>query len=318
MFALFSSASATLGAAGQGNYAAANAFLDSLAEYRHAQGLPATSLAWGLWGVASGMTGRLDERDLQRMSRTGVAPLGSEEGLALFDTGVLSGIPALVPVKLDLAGLRAHHADRPVPAVLRELVRVRRSAATGAVTRRVAEAAPASLTERLAPLSPAERHRLVLDLVREHTAAVLGHGSADEIDSDQAFKALGFDSLTAVELRNHLRTATSLTVPATLVFDHPTPAALTEHLLELAAPPRHDPVLQVMGELERLETGVETIGPDLGDGRHDEVVNRLRRILRKLEAGSAPASTDSGDSSLETATAAEVLAFIDSEFGDLA
>ncbi|MGW6839416.1 type I polyketide synthase [Streptomyces sp. NPDC054958] len=316
MFALFSSASATLGAAGQGNYAAANAFLDSLAEYRHAQGLPATSLAWGLWGEASGMTGSLDERDLRRMSRSGVAPLGSEEGLALFDSGVLGGVPAVVPVKLDLAGLRAHHADRPVPAVLRELVRVRRSAATATVTRVAGEAAPASLTDRLAPLSPAERHRLVLDLVREHTAAVLGHGSADEIDSDQAFKALGFDSLTAVELRNHLRTATSLAVPATLVFDHPTPAALTEHLLELAAPPRHDPVLQVMGELERLEAGIEAIGT--GDGAHDEVAARLRRILRKLEAGSAPATADSEDSSLETATAAELLAFIDSEFGDLA
>ncbi|MFG2619449.1 type I polyketide synthase [Streptomyces sp. NPDC048507] len=316
MFALFSSASATLGAAGQGNYAAANAFLDALAEYRHARGLPATSLAWGLWGVASGMTGRLDERDLQRMSRSGVAPLGSEEGLALFDSGVLGGVPAVVPVKLDLAALRAQHADRPLPAVLRELVRVRRSAATGTVTRVVGGAAPASLTEKLAPLSPAERHRLVLDLVREHTAAVLGHGSADEIDSDQAFKALGFDSLTAVELRNHLRTATSLTVPATLVFDHPTPAALTEHLLELAAPPRHDPVLQVMGELERLEAGIEAIGT--GEGAHEEVAARLRRILRTLEAGSAPAAADSGDSSLETATAAEVLAFIDSEFGDLA
>ncbi|MER7826726.1 type I polyketide synthase [Streptomyces sp. NPDC096097] len=316
MFALFSSASATLGAAGQGNYAAANAFLDSLAEYRHAQGLPATSLAWGLWGEASGMTGSLDERDLRRMSRSGVAPLGNAEGLALFDSGVLGGVPAVVPVKLDLAGLRAHHADRPVPAVLRELVRVRRSAATATVTRVAGEAAPASLTDRLAPLSPAERHRLVLDLVREHTAAVLGHGSADEIDSDQAFKALGFDSLTAVELRNHLRTATSLAVPATLVFDHPTPAALTEHLLELAAPPRHDPVLQVMGELERLEAGIEAIGT--GDGAHDEVAARLRRILRKLEAGSAPATADSEDSSLETATAAELLAFIDSEFGDLA
>ncbi|MFF3426898.1 type I polyketide synthase [Streptomyces sp. NPDC002602] len=320
MFALFSSASATLGAAGQGNYAAANAFLDALAEYRHARGLPATSLAWGLWAEASGMTGGLDERDLQRMSRSGVAPLATEEGLALFDTAVLAGSPALVPAKLDLAALRARHADGRVPAVLRELVRVRRPAVAAVAVAHpgAAPAGPASLTERLAPLSPAERQRLVLDLVRRHTAAVLGHGSADEIDPDQAFKVLGFDSLTAVELRNHLRTATSLTVPATLVFDHPTPAALTEHLLELAAPPRHDPVLQVMGELERLEAGVETIGPDLGDGAHDEVVNRLRRILRKLESGAAPAGTDSGDSSLETATAAEVLAFIDSEFGDLA
>ncbi|MFE9994047.1 type I polyketide synthase [Streptomyces avermitilis] len=316
MFVLFSSASATLGAAGQGNYAAANAFLDALAEHRHARGLPASSLAWGLWDQASGMTGRLGERDRQRMSRAGVAPLDSAHGLALFDTALLTGIPALTPARLDLAGLRARAAHQPVPAVLRELVRVRRVAATGTTGTTAGTPGDArTLTERLAALSPAERHRLVLDLVREHTAGVLGHGSADDIDPDQAFKTLGFDSLTAVELRNRLRTATSLTVPATLVFDHPTPAALTAHLLELAVPPEHDPVLQVLGELERLEAGVEALGPV--DGAHDEVVARLRRILRKAEAGSPP---DGGgeDSSLQTASAAEVLAFIDSEFGDLA
>nr|BBJ50730.1 polyketide synthase [Streptomyces avermitilis] len=131
MFVLFSSASATLGAAGQGNYAAANAFLDALAEHRHARGLPASSLAWGLWDQASGMTGRLAERDRQRMSRAGVAPLDSAHGLALFDTALLTGIPALTPARLDLAGLRARAAHQPVPAVLRELVRVRRVAATG-------------------------------------------------------------------------------------------------------------------------------------------------------------------------------------------
>ncbi|MDC0773288.1 type I polyketide synthase [Streptomyces sp. HD] len=314
MFVLFSSASATLGAAGQGNYAAANAFLDALAEYRHARGLPATSLAWGLWGEASGMTGRLQERDRQRMSRAGVAPLSTETGLALFDTGRLTGLPALTPARLDLAGLRTRYADQPVPAVLRELVRVRRTAATGTPGTASGSGERAALADRLAGLSPTESHRLVLDLVREHTAAVLGHGSADDIEPDQAFKALGFDSLTAVELRNHLRTATALAVPATLVFDHPTPAALTEHLLELAAPAEHDPVLQVMGELERLEAGVEAIGPDTE--AHGEVVARLRRILRRVEAGSP---RDGGEeSSLETASAAEVLAFIDSEFGDLA
>ncbi|MER5549076.1 SDR family NAD(P)-dependent oxidoreductase, partial [Streptomyces sp. NPDC002589] len=313
MFVLFSSASATLGAAGQGNYAAANAFLDALAEHRHARGLPATSLAWGLWGEASGMTGRLREQDRQRMSRSGVAPLSTEDGLALFDTGRLAGIPALTPARLDLAGLRARYADQPVPAVLRELVRVRRTAATGTATT-AAGTGTQSLADRLAGLSPAEQHRLVLDLVREHTAAVLGHGCADDIEPDQAFKTLGFDSLTAVELRNHLRTATALAVPATLVFDHPTPAALTAHLLDLAAPAEHDPVLQVLGELERLEASVEAIGPDAG--AHGELGARLRRILRRIEAGSP---RDTGEeSSLETASAAEVLAFIDSEFGDLA
>ncbi|WP_428999933.1 phosphopantetheine-binding protein [Streptomyces cyaneogriseus] len=247
------------------------------------------------------------------MSRTGVAALPTADGLALFDAALRSGRPALAPVRLDLAGLRAAAANRPVPAVLRDLVRVRRPAATAPA----AQAAPAPLAQRLAPLSAAERQRLVLDLVRGHTAAVLGHGSAERIDADQPFKALGFDSLTAVELRNHLREATSLPVPATLVFDHPTPAALAGHLLELAAPPEHDPVRRVIGDLERLETGVEAI--DLGDGAPEEVLTRLRRVLRTLEAATAPQGADgAADTSLEEASADEVLAFIDSEFGDLA
>ncbi|MDN0195762.1 type I polyketide synthase [Streptomyces sp. S.PNR 29] len=316
MFVLFSSASATLGAAGQGNYAAANAFLDALAEHRHAQGLPATSLAWGLWEQASGMTGRLRDRDRQRMSRSGIAPLSSAHGLALFDTARLTGLAALTPARLDLAGLRARYAHEPVPALLRELVRVRPAAAPDTTTAPGPSGAT-TLAERLEGLAAPERQRHVLDLVRRHTAAVLGHGSADEIDPDQAFKALGFDSLTAVELRNHLRTATALAVPATLVFDHPTPAALAGHLLELAAPPERDPVLRVMGELDRLEAGVEALAS--GDtGHHEEVVTRLRRILRHLETGPAAADSGTEETSLETASAAEVLAFIDSEFGDLA
>ncbi|PAZ17261.1 beta-ketoacyl synthase [Streptomyces sp. SA15] len=316
MFVLFSSASATLGAAGQGNYAAANAFLDALAEHRHAQGLPATSLAWGLWEQASAMTGRLRDRDRQRMSRSGIAPLSSAHGLALFDTARLTGLPALTPARLDLAGLRARYAHEPVPAVLRELVRIRPSAAPDATTTPGPSGAT-TLAERLEGLSATQRQRHVLDLVRRHTAAVLGHGSTDEIDPDQAFKALGFDSLTAVELRNHLRTATSLAVPATLVFDHPTPAALAGHLLDLAAPPEQDPALRLRGELDRLEAGVEAMAS--GDpGHHEEVVTRLRRILRHLETGPAAADAGTEESPLQTASAAEVLAFIDSEFGDLA
>ncbi|WP_037837459.1 SDR family NAD(P)-dependent oxidoreductase, partial [Streptomyces sp. NRRL F-5650] len=317
MFVLFSSASATLGAAGQGNYAAANAFLDALAEHRHARGLPATSLAWGLWEQTSGMTGRLTDRDRQRMSRSGVAPLDSAQGLALFDAARLTGLPTLTPARLDLAGLRARYTHEPLPALLRELVHVRPAAAVPAAAGGPEPAGAAPLAERLAGLSAAERQQHVLDLVRRHTAAVLGHGSADEIDPGQAFKALGFDSLTAVELRNHLRTATALPVPATLVFDHPTPAALAEHLLGLAAPPEQDPVERILGELDRLEAGVEALAPGDPD-HHEEVAGRLRRILRHLETTAAASAADPQEDSLDTASAAEVLAFIDSEFGDLA
>ncbi|MFK4273086.1 SDR family NAD(P)-dependent oxidoreductase [Streptomyces milbemycinicus] len=322
MFVLFSSASATLGAAGQGNYAAANAFLDALAEHRHALGLPATSLAWGLWEQASGMTGRLLDRDRQRMSRSGIVPLSSAHGLALFDAARLAGLPTLTPARLDLAALRVRYAHEQVPAVLRELVRVRPSAAEDPTTAPDTTTAPGpsgamTLADRLAGLSAPERQRHVLDLVRRHTAAVLGHGSADDVDPDQAFKALGFDSLTAVELRNHLRTATSLAVPATLVFDHPTPAALAAHLLELAAPPERDPALRVMGGLDRLEADVEALASG-GAGHQEEVATRLRRVLRRLESGPGAAHSGTEETSLDTASATEVLAFIDSEFGDLA
>ncbi|MBB4919036.1 type I polyketide synthase [Streptosporangium saharense] len=218
-FVLFSSAAGVLGGAGQGGYAAANTLLDALAQHRRALGLPAQSLAWGLWERRSAMTGHLDARDVERMGRGGMTPLTSELGMALYDAASLLDEPLLLPADLDLSAQRGRG---PVPALLRGLVR--------APARRRAEAVSgprgSALTERLAALGEAE----LLDLVRAHAAAVLGHASADEIDAGRAFKDLGFDSLTAVELRNRLNTATGLRLPATLVFDHPTPTALARHL----------------------------------------------------------------------------------------
>ncbi|WP_338399812.1 type I polyketide synthase [Streptomyces caatingaensis] len=225
-FVLFSSAAGTFGNPGQANYAAANSFLDALARHRHALGLPATSLAWGLWADASGMTGALDTTDLQRMARSGAAALTADEGLALLDTALGHPEPLHVPMHLDPAALAADAGTDGVPALLRGLVRT--------PARRTAEAATAapgaSLQQRLAALPAAERDAVLLDAVRTHVAAVLGHADADTMDADKSFKELGFDSLTAVELRNRLGTATGLRLPATLVFDYPTPAALAEHL----------------------------------------------------------------------------------------
>nr|WGC84431.1 RsnA [Streptomyces sp.] len=227
-FVLFSSAAATFGNPGQANYSAANAFLDALAHHRHTQGLPATSLAWGLWAQASGMTGHLDNADLQRNARDGMAALPSEEGLALFDTARLSGTPAFVPAKLDLSALRDQDE---VPPMLRALVRPRsrRTAAAG----RSAAGAADSLGQRLAALATeAERDTLLLDVVRDNAATVLGHTTPDTVEATKTFKELGIDSLTAVELRNLLSTATGTRLPATLVFDYPTPVALTGLLRE--------------------------------------------------------------------------------------
>ncbi len=226
-FVLFSSAAGTFGGLGQGNYAAANVFLDALARQRRAQGLPAVSLAWGAW-ANGGMIGSLAEVDVQRMSRGGVQGMSAEEGLALFDAACAAGDAMLVPMRLDLAALRAEAAAGTLPPLLRGLVRgpARRAVEAG----RSGTAAGSSLVWTLSALPVGEREAALLDLVCGRVAAVLGYADASAVESGRAFKELGFDSLTAVELRNELNGATGLRLPATLVFDYPTPGALAAFL----------------------------------------------------------------------------------------
>ncbi|WP_343969136.1 SDR family NAD(P)-dependent oxidoreductase, partial [Streptosporangium amethystogenes] len=220
-FVVYSSLSGVMGAAGQGNYAAANSFLDALAQQRRAEGLPALSLAWGAWTQDGGMTGTLSDGDLERLSRTGMPPLSVEQGLALFEAAVALEHAVLVPVRLEPAVLRAYGE---VPALLRGLVRGgRRSAASGSVV--------ATLLGRLAPLTAAERAEVLVDLVRIEVAMVLGHVSPETVEVRREFRELGFDSLTAVELRNRLNVVTGLRLPSTLVFDYPTPTTLADFLL---------------------------------------------------------------------------------------
>jgi acyl transferase domain-containing protein/NADPH:quinone reductase-like Zn-dependent oxidoreductase/acyl carrier protein len=231
VFTVFSSATGTLGGPGQANYAAANAFLDALARHRAARGLAGGSLAWGLWAQPGGMNARLAEADRDRLARSGSGALTAEEGLRLFDAALGVAEPVLVPVRLDAAALRGRAGE--VPAVLRGLVR--------APARRAARAAAepeGALAERLAGVTAVEREGILLDVVRTQAAAVL-HTDPREVPPDQAFKDLGFDSLTSVELRNRLSSATGLRLPVGLLFDHPTPQALTGYLagrLEPAAP----------------------------------------------------------------------------------
>ncbi|WP_234365965.1 type I polyketide synthase [Streptomyces albireticuli] len=222
-FVLFSSVAGVFGNTGQGNYAAANAYLDALAQQRAMAGLPATSLAWGLWAEASGMGGVLDTTHTTRMTKDGVRALGAREGLALLDVTVASGEPALVPAPLDLAAMRSGASAADLPSMLRGLVRV--------PVRRTVDARQAdSLRRRLLGLAADERPAALLNLVRDEVAEVLGHASGVAIEPERAFTELGFDSLTAVELRNRLNTATGLRLPATLVFDYPTAAALAGYL----------------------------------------------------------------------------------------
>jgi acyl transferase domain-containing protein/NADPH:quinone reductase-like Zn-dependent oxidoreductase/short-subunit dehydrogenase/acyl carrier protein len=224
MFVLFSAAAAAFGSPGQGNYAAANAFLDALAAHRLARGLPGSSLAWGLWEQASEMTGDLSEGDISRMARSGLRALSSGEGLGLFDDALAAGEALLLPVPLDIGALRARARMGALPTLFGDLVQIPARHA-GERSRQ------GSLARRLAGVPEDEREGVVLQLVREQVAAVLGHASSEGIDPLRTFKELGFDSLTAVELRNRLNLATGLRLPATLVFDHPTVPATVSHLL---------------------------------------------------------------------------------------
>ncbi|MET9757418.1 beta-ketoacyl synthase N-terminal-like domain-containing protein, partial [Streptomyces syringium] len=262
-FVVFSSVAGTFGGAGQGNYAAGNAFLDALVQRRRQEGLPGVSLVWGPWDQSGGMTGTLTEADLQRMARAGMPALSAEQGVALFDTALAADEPVLLPVRLDLPVLRALGE---VPSLLRGLVRVRsrRAAVTGS-------SAAAGLVQRLGRLDEADRREVLLDLVRSQVALVLGHAGGDEIDPARAFRALGFDSLTAVELRNRLSTVSGLRLPATLVFDYPTPDVLADYLLDelfgavaeasvpvRALPPVADDPVVIVGMACRYPGGVSS------------------------------------------------------------
>ncbi|WP_275563053.1 type I polyketide synthase, partial [Streptomyces sp. 5-6(2022)] len=225
-FVVYSSATGTLGTPGQANYAAANTYIDALIHQRHAAGLPATSLAWGLWETTSALTATMNTEDRRRTHRGGVAPLTDDEGLALLDRALTTTHPHLVPIKISPAALRAGGRAQPVPPLLRHLIRrpTRRTAHTPA------PADTSSLVQRLAALDHGERLRHLTELVRTEAAAVLGHTTIDSIGPDQPFREIGFDSLTAVELRNRLNAATGLRLPATVVFDYPTAAITAGYL----------------------------------------------------------------------------------------
>ncbi|MBZ6103615.1 SDR family NAD(P)-dependent oxidoreductase [Streptomyces olivaceus] len=300
-FVLFSSVAGTLGNPGQANYAAANVFLDALSHHRRRLGLPATSLAWGLWEEASGMTGHLDAAQRDRVAgQTGLGPLATEHGLRLFDAALRLDQPFLLAAPLDPAA-----APDTVPAVLRNL--------TGAPKRRTAAKGTdaGDPTAELAALAPQEQHHHLLTLVRGHAAAVLGRPTADGILAGRPFKEMGFDSLTAVELRNRLTTATRLRLSPTAVFDHPTPTALATHLHVRLAPPsgNDDPLRAVLGDIERLEAALSGIPPQ----EAQPVRARLESLLWQWSPADNPAEPSGGD--LDSATDDEVFAVIDNELG---
>ncbi|WUI01417.1 SDR family NAD(P)-dependent oxidoreductase [Spirillospora sp. NBC_00431] len=232
-FVMFSSAAGIYGTPGQGNYAAANTFLDALAHHRRSRGLPALSLAWGQWAPTSEMTAGLDEGDLSRFARGGMIPIASDEGLAMFDAACAVGHAVVAPVRIDLAALRAQASAGSLPPLLRSLAPApaRRAAGNGLDDHHGEHPdQDRSLVSGLLAMPTEDQERELLTLVRDSVAKVLAFPSPASVEEDRSFKDLGFDSLTAVELRNRLNTATGLRLPSTLVFDHPTPLAVAGHL----------------------------------------------------------------------------------------
>ena len=230
-FVLFSSASGVSGAAGQGNYAAANVFLDALAEHRRGIGLPGTSLAWGQWSDTSGATDQLGDADVDRLRRVGFIPMATDEALDLFDAAIRRDDTLMMPIHVDLPLLRTMARSSPLPSLWHRLAGspVSHVVAGGLMRTGIDRA---ELTKRLAGAgaSDADGVRVLVDVVQAEVAAVLGYSRSEAVETDSAFKDLGFDSLTAVELRNRLNMLTGLRLPATLAFDHPTVTLLSREV----------------------------------------------------------------------------------------
>jgi acyl transferase domain-containing protein/NADPH:quinone reductase-like Zn-dependent oxidoreductase/acyl carrier protein len=304
-FVMFSSSAGTLGSPGQGNYAAANAFLDALAVRRRLEGLPALSLAWGPWAQDTGMTGRLGEIELARMARSGMRTLSVEEGLELFDRALAGDEAVAIPIRPVWSSLRAMARSGAVAPLLRDLL--------GTRVPQPSEVGSGSLARLLAIAPEHQREHLALQAVCKQVAAVLGHASVEEIEPSSTFKKLGFDSLAAVELRNALSVMSGLRLPATLIFDYPTPAAVAGMLLaEMALEQAPDRLLEV--ELGRLEQMLAAVPED--DAKRTQAVTRLEALLRRLnDAGSAASGVVSAEQTLQTASADEIYDFIDKQLG---
>ncbi|MER0246191.1 beta-ketoacyl reductase [Streptomyces sp. HSW2009] len=309
LFAVFSSAAGVLGTAGQANYAAANAAVDAVVRARHAAGLPGVSMAWGWWGQGTGLTGKLNEADRERFARSGVAAMSAAEGLALFDAALAHGAPLLVPVKLNLARLATAGSVPPLLSAL--------APAGAAATRRTAAdgggADGGSLRERLAALPAADRERHLVDLVAGQVAAVLGHSGAAGVEVGKPFTALGFDSLTAVELRNRLGQATGLRLPATLTFDHPTPLVLARFLLGEVLPSETETLDWAMREIDKMESLLADLPPE--DTVRARVQDRLRVLLSRTGETAGELSGAAVTEHLQSSSAEELFEFVDRQLG---
>ncbi|MFI9764396.1 SDR family NAD(P)-dependent oxidoreductase [Streptomyces sp. NPDC051963] len=314
-FVLFSSIASVLGTAGQANYAAANAFLNGLAEARRAEGLPATSLCWGFWAERSEMSADIGDADVVRLGRQGVLPMASQEGLALFDAALSVDQPVLVPTRLNLpapGGRDAGHLGSP-------LLRGLTGTPAGPGGPGGPESADIGLAQRVRSLPPADAEAVLLEAVRAQTASVLGHADPARIGSAAPFKELGIDSLTALELRNKLAAVTGLKLPATLVFDHPNPSALAQFLTAGITP---DSGAGAESATDRLAKEIEGLGARIQDAflelaQDDQatistLLGELQGRVRSMAGAGSPVGIVD---QISAASAGELLSLLDKELG---
>ncbi|MBL1077519.1 SDR family NAD(P)-dependent oxidoreductase [Nocardia sp. 2] len=278
MFVLFSSASGALGVAGQANYGAANVFLDSLARLRHRRGLPATAMAWGLWAQDTSNTGYLDDNRRARIGRMGLTPMPTADALELFDAGLRTGEPYVVPIGLDLAQLRAGGPNDELPPFFHELPDARPQ-----VTSQVDE--PAELVRRLAGLDPGAQHEAVIELFKTPVAIVLGYAAPDAVDPDREFARMGLDSLGSIELGARLRALTGVRLGNAVIFQHPTVRLLARHVLDQIAPRAAELADPIIAEVELLLDRLVAVHG--GEPVPEELVARLNGSLARLREATA-------------------------------
>ncbi|MGV9316991.1 type I polyketide synthase, partial [Streptomyces sp. NPDC003691] len=309
-FVLYSSFAGIVGNPGQAAYASANTFLDALAAHRRAHGLPGTSLAWGLWEGDSSLTASLTRADLARLERSGVTAITPEQGLGLFDAALTAERALTVPVRLDLPALRARSGTDGPPALYRELVRGR------AARRPRSGPRTPGLIGRLAG-APDEtgRLRIVREVVRGEVAAVLGFADPSGLEMERGLLDLGFDSLTAVELRNRLNALTGRQLSTTLVFDHPTPEALSRYLLGELSPADSRGAADAPGRSPQLSSALaalDAVLPDAeaDDGLRDRLRDHLEQLLHRLVPGTEDAELGGR---LESVSDDDLFDFIDQE-----
>jgi NADP-dependent 3-hydroxy acid dehydrogenase YdfG/acyl carrier protein len=303
-FVMFSSFAGVAGSPGQANYAAANAFLDALAHHRRAQGLAGLSIDWGYWAEKTGITAQLSDIDLRRIAHGGMVALSIEHALGLLDAALATPEAAVVAARFDVAALRAR-GDR-LPRVFDLLIRsrsVRPSVADGA--------SAASLAQRLRGLAAEDRERALLDLILREAAAVLRLAAAATIEPDRPLRELGLDSLMAVELRNRLSRATGLRLHAALLFDHPTPRALSRLLVaQLVVDREAASPVALLAELHKAEDALSTIYAN--EALRDDFTAHLQALVTKWAAIRArPADSDLSEQ-LRSASHEELFRLIDS------